>query len=194
MIEEITEEQLEQLKGVARQAELKNEMEKVTTEIEELKIRQEIEESDLSKEIGAAEKRIDDIKKELADLTLSHPFIELGEKRKTNIKRMRALEEKKGKVSESVFNRLKNEYEEKIRATESQFQEEMAKMRKLEVASRDFTGDINEKKEELQVRKELGELTEEELAQKLADFDKQKEKATIVKRAVTKLIDMYEYE
>lgn len=194
MIEEITDEQLEQLKGVARQAELKNEKDKLTTEIEELKVRQEIEESDLSKEIEATEKRIDDIKNELAGITLTHPFIELGEKRKVNIKRMRALEEKKSKVSEAVFNRLKKEYEEKIRVTESQFQEEMAKMRKLEVASRDFTGDISEKKEELQVRKELGELKEEELEQKFANFDKQQEKAAIVNRAVTTLIDMYEYE
>ncbi|MFW9992793.1 MAG: hypothetical protein ACFFD4_12160 [Candidatus Odinarchaeota archaeon] len=193
MIEQITERDLNELKEVARYSELKDEMKKLATEIEELKVRQEIEEKDLSQEIQASEKRIAEIKTELeGGLRVSHPFIELGEERKTNIKRMKTLQEKKGTISVAVFNRLKGEYEEKIKETEAKFQGEMAKMRELEVSSRDFKENIAEIKEEILVRKELGELTEEEYKQKTADLDSQKDKAVTVFRAVTTLIRMYE--
>ncbi|MHA1167218.1 MAG: hypothetical protein ACTSRU_05310 [Candidatus Hodarchaeales archaeon] len=192
MIDEITDEQLNQLKGIAKQSELKEELEKLNVTIEELKVREEIEGADLSQDIQKAEKRAKEISIELNGLKISHPFIDLGETRKANIKRLEALEDKKDKVSAKVFNKLHAEYEEKIRNTEAAFQEEMTKMRELEIAARDLKDNIDEKKEEYLVRKELGELTEEDYNKKVSNLDKQLEKASIILHALKTLIPMYE--
>ena len=62
MIEEITDEQLNQLKSIAQQTKLKEELAKQISQVEELKVREEIEETDLSQDIQACEKRINEIK------------------------------------------------------------------------------------------------------------------------------------
>lgn len=192
MIDEITDEQLNQLKGIAKQSELKEELKKLNASIEELKVREEIEGADLSQDIQKAEKRVKAIDGELAGSKISHPFIDIGEKRKANIARLNALEGKKDRVSASVFNKLHTEYEEKIMKTEAAFQEEMTKMRKLEAAARDLKDNIDEKKEEIMIRKELGEMTEDEYTQKVAELDKQLDKASVIYNALKILIPMYE--
>lgn len=192
MIDEITTEQLNQLKGIAKQSELKEELAKLKINIEELKVREEIEGIDLSQDIKKAEKRVKEIDGELAGSKISHPFIDMGEKRKANIERLEALEGKKDRVSEAVFDKLHTEYEEKIMKTEAAFQDEMTKMRKLETAALDLKDNIDEKKEEIMIRKELGELTEEEYKQKVAELDKQLEKASVIYNALKILIPMYE--
>ncbi len=105
---------------------------------------------------------------------------QLEAERKEILEKIRLLEEKKGSVRESVYKKVKSEYEARLKQVEDSLRQHRDYMEKriaeidreiAELASRKDR--IEEALEEVNLRNELGEFSDEEYQKRKAPLDKE---------------------
>lgn len=163
-------------KDLSNQLRIKKEINNINLDIEKLSVREEIEEVDLSQEKNELKKRLEILNDEI-DTTYhlkNHEILQKKEKISSFNARITKLEEKKISISENVYLKLKDEYETERLENISFIQGEINKINLLQDKAKSFIEEYNANKEELAIRQQLNELSEEEYTSRLTDLENKK--------------------
>lgn len=196
MFDDLSQEEMAAFEVLATKLELAAEVRRVREEIETLRVREEIEEVNLSKEVETLEVRLETLEEELEDIRKT-PDPEVLKSRaevKTSEERLAKLQQKKDQISESVYQRLQKEYTTKLAASQEELDEEEKRIRRYHHEAKELVDRHDEYVEELHVRASLGDLTEEELAQKVQEAEINVQQAKVIHSATKILIDQINKE
>ena len=182
--EEVTEvpgEVLEQLEWRVELRELEGEKREVAKELEGLEGELERGErpvAELEKMIAPLKKRIKTItakEKKLESKVKPFPFEEAGKARRLWSERLDKLEELKreGKVRESVYHRLREEYEGKRREADIKYREELSKARKWLALLKSRYAAARDDLATLEARHAVGEIADGEFRSRREELEKQ---------------------
>jgi len=152
----------------------------IEEELETLKVRQlvgELSETKAKKQIEQVEAKLSPITKEIKELEekATTPLELLYQEHKTQEERLQRLRELKdsGEVDKSIYQRLANEYQNKMDEITLQLGVELEKahrwLNRLEVQQQQLEFD----KETLQVRARIDEISKNEVNKQLKDFEKE---------------------
>ena len=171
--------ELKQYKELINRLKIKKEITNIKLEIEKLGVREEIEEIDLSKEKREMENRLEILQEEgdFSDLSKQYDVIRwkyeiLGFK-----SRIQKLDEKKGSITPNVFEKLLEEYQVGLIQNSSKLKGAVESITNTQNSAQEFLSSFNEIKEEIEIRKNLNELSEEQFSTKLQQLEEQKESA-----------------
>ena len=171
---EITDEEERVFSRLAMKIRLSAEINQIKIEIEKNLIKEQIEEIDLSKEQEQLKERQKVLEEEFEEISDDFPYLNLKLELNKIRERLQKLEEKKVTISEKVYSSLYLEYQEKLEAVQSKFDIEERRIREIQNQCKNFIENLAEIREELIVRSEIGDLSENDMNSKLEEFDKQK--------------------
>ncbi|OLS24897.1 MAG: hypothetical protein HeimC3_17730 [Candidatus Heimdallarchaeota archaeon LC_3] len=171
---EITNEEEKIFSRLATKIKLNSEINQIKIEIEKNAIKEQIEEMDLSNEQEQLKERQKVLEEEFEEISDDFPFLILKQELQTISVRLKKLEEKKDTISEKVYSSLYKEYIEKYNDVQTKFNTEERRIREIQNQCKNFIENLADSREELIVRSEIGDLSENDLKSKLEEFDTQK--------------------
>ncbi len=174
---EITNEEEKFFSRLAIKIKLNSEINQIKLEIEKNTIKEQIEELDLSNEQEQLKERLKVLEEEFEEISDDFPFLTLKQELDKISVRLQKLEEKKETISEKVYFSLYEEYTEKFKDAQTKFNTEERRIREIQNQCKDFIDNLVEIREELIVRSEIGDLSENESKNKLDEIDNQKLRA-----------------
>ena len=180
-VREVPGEVLEQLEWRVELRELEEEKREVAKELEGLEGELERGErpvAELEKMIAPLKKRIKAItarEKKLESKVKPFSFEEAGKARRLWSERLEKLEElkKEGKVRESVYRRLREEYESKRREADVRYREELSKAREWLALLKSRYAAARDDLATLEARHAVGEIGEGEFQSRREELEKQ---------------------
>ncbi len=183
----------ESLIKATKKAQLKEALKKLEIQFEKLKVRSEIEGIDFSEDLGKMEKEISNLKDEGVNYeSYEHPILTLKQNYANIEERLRKLNEKKGKIQESVYNSLKNEYLSEKEALTRQLDQTKTQLKKIQKEASKGTQSLKYGIEELSIRKDIEEIPDDVFEERLANLNSQIAQSEELMTAVTFLLNLVE--
>lgn len=192
----INDEELKQYKELINRLKIKKEIANIRLEIEKLGVREEIEEIELSKEKQEMENRLEILKEEgdFSELSKHYEVIRWKDEILGVRSRIKKLIEKKDSISAKVFEKLEEEYRAGLKKNSSKLKEAVKSIKTTQNSAHDFLSSFDDLREELKIRKDLKELSEEEFAKQVENIEKQKKKAESAFEITSLLLEELEIE
>ncbi|UCE14011.1 MAG: hypothetical protein JSV04_02245 [Candidatus Heimdallarchaeota archaeon] len=179
------------LRKVAKKVKIEQDLKKLKVKTEKLKVRSEIEEIDISDEITKLDQEIADLTKAKEEFqSYKHPFLELFKKQDVLQKRIKKLEAKKGQIQTSVYDSLRNEYQEEQKSIMQQINQTTAQLREIKQGATKGAQSLKYSLEELSVRKEIEEIPEDTYQKQLAELKSELTQSEELETAIDFLLDM----
>ena len=197
MFNNFNEEEIDLYEKIGQKIKIRKEIENINEKIEVLKVKEEIEQVSMADQIKELTDRRDLLSEEEKDVGTSEEYnLIIGklDEIKSLKKRLRKLEEKKGSISDNVYKKLKQEYDDEFNKSELILLKETEKIKKLNDEVSSFIKNIDLIKEEEKLRFDLKEYTEEKYKELLDEISKNEKRAEAILYATSVLIDEFKNE
>ena len=197
MFSDFNEEEIEKYEKIGQKIKIRKEIEKIDEKIEILKVKEDIEQISLDEEINALIDRKKLLSEEEDDLTDSDEYKSiignLDSLRSLKVK-LKKLQGKKGQISDNVFEKLRQEYEDDYKKNEMILLKETERIQKLHQKLDSFIKNIDLKREEEKLRFDLNEYTKDQYDEIIENISKDEKRAESVLYATSVLIEEFKDE
>ena len=197
MFNNFNEEEIQVYEKIGQKIKIRKEVDNINEKIEVLKVKEDIEGVSMADEIKKLIDRRDLLSEEEKDVGNSEEYILIIGKLdeiKSLKKRLKKLEEKKGSISENVYTKLKQEYEDDYKKNELLLLKETEKIKKLNEEVSTFIKNIDLLREEEKLRFDLNEYTEEQYNELTDKLSKNEKRAEAILYATSVLVDEFTNE
>ena len=197
MFNNFNEEEIEVYEKIGQKIKIRKEIESINEKIEVLKVKEDIEQISMADEIKKLADRRDLLSEEEKDVGNSEEYaIIIGklDEIKNLKKRLKKLEEKKNSISENVYTKLKQEYEDDYKKNELILLKETEKIKKLNEEVTSFINNIDLLREEEKLRFDLNEYTEAQYKDLIEKLSKNEKRAEAVLYATSLLVEEFTNE
>lgn len=197
MFSNFNQEEIDLYEKIGKKIKIRKEIEKISENLEILKVKEDIESTSFENEKNKLIARRDILVEEEKDLSDSQEFSSMISKLDAikNLKsRLKKLHEKKSQISTNIYEKLKNEYEEEYKKQELTILKELEKIKTLNIEVDNFLKNIEEKREEEQIRFNLQDYTEEEYNNAIELLNTNGKKAESIFYATVDIIEEFKNE
>lgn len=197
MFNNFNEEEIQVYEKIGQKIKIRKEIDGINEKIEVLKVKEDIEQVSMADEIKKLTERRDLLSEEEKDVGNSEEYaLIIGklDEIKSLKKRLKKLEEKKASISENVYNKLKQEYEDNYKKNELILLKETEKIKKLNEEVASFINNIDRIREEEKLRFELNEYSEEKYNEILDEISKNEERGEAILYATSLLVEEFTNE
>lgn len=188
---EINEDELTKYKKLSEKLKIKNEIKYIKLDIEKFEVREEIEEINLTEEKNELVTRLEILNEEANFSKMNNQFEILTKKSEiVNIKkRIIKLKGKKDSISQKVFDKLLQEYNENLDDNVSYLQKETDVIFKLKEKALEYINSFEKIKEELDIRLNLQDINNENYNNQNEILNSNKKRADSVLTITTLLLE-----
>lgn len=197
MFSDFNDEEIDLYSRLGQKLKIRQEIQKIDEKIEVLKVKEDIEGISLDEEKNSLFERKKLLGEEESDLAESKEYKSII----GNLDAIKALkvklgklESKKGTISDKVFQKLKEEYEDEYKKTEMTLLKETERIQKLHQKLEKFVKNIDALREEEKLRFDLKEYSEEQYNKIIETISKNGKKAESVLYATSVLLDEFKNE
>ena len=199
MFNNINDEELDVYEKIGQKIKIRKEIESIDEKIEVLKVKEDIEQISLVEDIKKLSERRDLLLEEESENQTGNSeeyalIIGKLDAIKDLKKKLHKLEEKKSSISEKIYGKLKQEYDDEYKKNESILLNETDKIIKVKNEVEEFLKNVNVLREEEEVRFNLNEYSEQEYNELIEKIDKNEKKAEAIQYATTVLLEEFQNE
>ena len=197
MFSDFNDEEIDLYEKIGKKLKIRQEIQKIDEKIELLKVKEEIEGVSLDDDKNTLIERKKLLGEEESDITESNEYksiigtLDIIKALKVKIKK---LESKKGTISENVFQKLREEYEDDYKKNELLLLKETERIQKLHNKLEQFIKNIEVLREEERLRFDLQEYSDEQYNKIVETITKNAKKAESVIYATSVLLDEFKNE
>lgn len=194
---EFDEKEIEEYEQIGKKVKISKEIENIDEKIEVLKVKEDIEQISLKEEIDSLLERKKILIEEESDISDSDEYKSIIGNLDTikSLKvKLEKLQGKKGQISDNVFNKLQQEYQEEYKKNELILLKETERIQQLHEKLESFIKNIDTIKEEEKLRFDLGEYTENEFNDIINSISSNEKKIESVLYATSVLLEEFKNE
>ena len=197
MFSDFNEEEIDVYEKIGQKIKIRKEIEQIDEKIEILKVKEEIEQINLDDEINPLIDRKKILQEEENDLADSEEYKDIIGKldslKELKVK-LKKLDAKKGTISDNVFTKLKQEYEDQYKKDELILLKETERIQKLHEKLDSFIKNIDLLREEERLRFNLNEYNDEKYNEILESISQNEKRAESILYATEILLEEFKTE